>query len=83
MAWFRFYLFKAIYLSIFYPKDVDICREFIDHITTDYLRAEKDSPFFMVESMNTKRENRYKLIEMLFEDFSFSSVFFYRSSLLA
>jgi len=37
----------------------------------------------MVESMNTKRENRYKLIEMLFEDFSFSSVFFYRSSLLA
>ena len=78
-----FYIFKYLINLYTNKKDVDICREFIDHITTNYLRAEKDSPFFMVESMNTKRENRYKLIEMLFEDFSFSSVFFYRSSLLA
>ena len=45
--------------------------------------AERDSPFFMVESLQNKRDNRYKMIEMLFEDLSFSSVFFYRSQLLA
>jgi len=37
----------------------------------------------MVESLQNKRDNRYKMIEMLFEDLSFSSVFFYRSQLLA
>jgi actin-related protein len=45
--------------------------------------AEKDAPFFMIESLQNKRDNRYKMIEMLFEDLSFSSVFFYRSQLLA
>ena len=45
--------------------------------------ADKDVPFFMVESLQNKREHRYKMIEMVFEDLSFSSVFFYRSQLLA
>ena len=62
---------------------MDICREFIDNICTNHLMSDKDAPFFMIESLQNKRENRYKMIEMLFEDLSFSSVFFYRSQLLA
>lgn len=58
---------------------MDICREFIDNICTNHLMSDKDAPFFMIESLQNKRENRYKMIEMLFEDLSFSSVFFYRS----
>jgi actin-like protein 6A len=69
--------------SLFYlptlVTDIDLCREYIDYICTNHLMVDKNCPFFMIESIQNKKENRYKLIEMLFDDLAFSSVFFHRS----